>query len=249
MKTKFSVGTLAVATFVVFAGVSTAKAEPLVLDRWQSGNAAFECAEVGEFVYSLKFNEAGDEGAPNGTEVAEFFDLDGALIHSNEITILDSDGKVFDFITFPNGIGAVIVKAGTGANVYYFGPQASSAFDLYAYQGKEISHVTFCWNPEIVKQDEWCSPGYWRQEHHLDSWLATGYSPSDLFHEALGYYPTLSRLGARTGASTTPTLWQVLQSPQSYGGDAFNAVGDLLSAGHPDVAFLGDRVEDSCPLN
>jgi len=41
----------------------------------------------------------------------------------------------------------------------------------------------------------------------------------------------------------------VLQSPQYYGGDAFNAVGDLLSAAHPDVNFNGERIEDSCPLN
>jgi hypothetical protein len=65
----------------------------------------------------------------------------------------------------------------------------------------------------------------------------------------LGYSPTLSKLGKTAGATTNPTLLQVLQSPQYYGGDAFNAVGDLLSDAHPDVNFLGERVEDSCPLN
>lgn len=50
------------------------------------------------------------------------------------------------------------------------------------------------------------------------------------------------------GATTNPTLWEVLQAPQWYDGDAFNAVGDLLSAAHPDVNFTGERVEDSCPL-
>jgi hypothetical protein len=53
----------------------------------------------------------------------------------------------------------------------------------------------------------------------------------------------------RDDAPTDPTLWQVLQAPQWYGGDAFNAVGDLLSGAHPDVNFGGERVEDSCPLN
>jgi hypothetical protein len=96
---------------------------------------------------------------------------------------------------------------------------------------------------------EWCSPGYWRQPHHLSSWEATGYSPDDLFYDALGYYPTLSKKGTEDGATTNPTLWEVLQSPQWYGGDAFNAVGDLLSEAHPDINFLGIRVEDSCPLN
>jgi hypothetical protein len=111
-------------------------------------------------------------------------------------------------------------------------------------------------NPQLVishgcppDPGQWCSPGYWRQSHHLDSWAATGYSPDDLFYDALGYYPTLSKKGVDDGATTNPTLWQVLQSPQWYGGDAFNAVGDLLSLAHPDVNFLGTRVEDSCPLN
>lgn len=96
--------------------------------------------------------------------------------------------------------------------------------------------------------DQWCSPGYWRQEHHLDSWPTT-ISPDDPFVDALGYAPTLSRKGERDGATTNPTLWEVLQNPQWYGGDDFNAVGDLLSAAHPDVNFTGERVEDSCPLN
>lgn len=36
---------------------------------------------------------------------------------------------------------------------------------------------------------EGCTPGYWRQEHHYDSWV--GYSPSDLFNDVFGvdYYP------------------------------------------------------------
>ena len=96
---------------------------------------------------------------------------------------------------------------------------------------------------------QWCSPGYWRQDQHLWAWEATGYSPDELFYDVFGYYPPLSKLGQGAGATTNPTLWEVLQSPQYYGGDAFNVVGDLLSEAHPDVNFTGERVEDSCPLN
>jgi uncharacterized protein len=87
---------------------------------------------------------------------------------------------------------------------------------------------------------EWCSPGYWRQPHHLDSWAATGISPDEKYN---AYFdPDLPG---------DPTLLEVLQSPQRYnrGTDSFNKVGDLLSGAHPDVAFGGKRVEDSCPLN
>ncbi|MFW5696774.1 MAG: hypothetical protein ACOCXR_03200 [Phototrophicaceae bacterium] len=94
----------------------------------------------------------------------------------------------------------------------------------------------------------WCSPGYWRQPHHLDSWAATGISPDAKYSAYFGPV-TLSNNGARRRASADPTLWEVLQSPQFYGGAAFNNVGDLLSGAHPDVNFNGTRVEDSCPLN
>jgi hypothetical protein len=249
-KTLFVVFVLA-ALLVGVAAVAAEEAvvNPVVYDNWKSGNAAFECSEIGDYTYAWKIDEDGDEGAPNGSETANFYDLDGNLIHSNTITILNSDGEVFDWSSSPNGIGAVIVKAGTGANVWFYDPQAKSDTGLYGYDNKDISHVTFCWNPDYTPPGEWCSPGYWRQEHHLDSWEATGYSPDDLFYDALGYYPTVSKLGTREGATTNPTLWQVLQSPQYYGGDAFNAVGDLLSDAHPDVGFQGERVEDSCPLN
>ncbi len=89
---------------------------------------------------------------------------------------------------------------------------------------------------------QWCSPGYWR--NHPDAWAATGISPNTLYGET-----AVSKLGQKAGAPTNPTLWQVLQSPQYYGGDAFNAVADLLSDAHPDVNFDGTRYEDSCPLN
>jgi hypothetical protein len=41
----------------------------------------------------------------------------------------------------------------------------------------------------------------------------------------------------------------VISTPQCYGGEAANAVADILSAAHPDVDFYGTRVEGSCPLN
>jgi hypothetical protein len=95
---------------------------------------------------------------------------------------------------------------------------------------------------------EWCSPGYWRQPQHLDSWAATGYSPEDLYSEAIGPI-TRNRQGVVNNAPADPTLLDVLTFPQYYGGDAFNAVGDLLSDAHPDVNFGGERFEDTCPLN
>jgi hypothetical protein len=253
MKKRYGVLSLVLVFMLVFAGVVMAgntTSNPVVYDNWQSGNAAFECAQAGDYTYAWKFKEGAGEGAPNGSETANFYDLDGNLVHSNTITILNSDGMVFDWASDPNGIGAVIVKAGRGANVWFYDPQIKNDAGLYGYDNKDVSHVTFCWNPDPVEEEaQWCSPGYWRQPQHSDSWDATGISPDDLFYAKLGYYPTVSKQGQRAGAPTDPTLLQVLQAPQWYGGDAFNAVGDLLSDAHPDVNFTGERVEGSCPLN
>lgn len=236
---------------VPLASPAQASGNPVVYRDWQSGNAGSECSQIGDYAYAWKIDDGGAEGAPNGSETANFYDADGVLVHSNTLTISKSDGKVFDWSASPNSIGAVIVKAGQGANVWFYSPQSFSDTGLYGFENKDISHVTFCWNPdETPPLAEWCSPGYWRQEHHYDSW-PTGYNPTDFFaaENRLGYFPDRSNQGVRQNAPTNPTLEQVLKNPQWYGGDAFNAVGDLLSAAHIDVNFTGVRVEDSCPLN
>lgn len=158
---------------------------------------------------------------------------------------VNTDGTYVSFSsTF--GIGAVIVKGSAAANVYEYNPPTYGDSGLAAPVNPSngsagLSNITFCWNPGATPQ-QWCSPGYWRQEHHYDSWPA-GFDKSSKY---IAYYSadTLKR-----GAPSDPTLWEVLQSPQTYGGPAFNNVGDLLSGAHPDVNFNGERIEDSCPLN
>lgn len=164
---------------------------------------------------------------------------------------VNTDGTYVNFSsTF--GIGVAIVKGSDDANVYVYDPQVNSDSGLASppnASGKPagLSNLTFCWNTEKVAQ--WCSPGYWRQPHHLDSWDATGISPDTLYSERFGAAPQLTKKGKTDGAVTDPTLLEVLQSPQYYGGDAFNRVGDLLSDEHPDVNYSGVRIEDSCPLD
>jgi len=98
---------------------------------------------------------------------------------------------------------------------------------------------------------QWCSPGYWR--NHLDSWGPTEFETGDSFFEATGedssIFPTAKK-NPKFAPSEDPTLLEILQSPQIYGGEAFNLVGDLLSEAHPDVDFEdGDARIENCPLN
>ena len=224
--------------------VSNGNITPYIIDgENQGGNRT--CAEVGLAFFAdaeyYEFSSArvnyGDGGFDVDFPAGLTVTTDGTFVHWSS--------------SF--GIGAVIVKGSNDANVYVYEPQALSDSGLAAPPNASgnpagLSNITFCWNPTPYR-GQWCSPGYWRQPHHLDSWPATGYSPGDLVVDALGYFPPVTRQGVRAGATTNPTLWEVLQAPQYYGGDAFNAVGDLLSYAHPDVDFFGERVEDSCPLN
>ena len=99
--------------------------------------------------------------------------------------------------------------------------------------------------------EEWCGPGYWRQEHHYDSWVATGLSP-DIHYSSVSSLLgdlTLSRKGVKDGATLDPSLIQILDNPQWYGNESGKKVADLLSQLHPGVNFLGNRIKGNCPLN
>jgi len=97
---------------------------------------------------------------------------------------------------------------------------------------------TATWTVPVVTT--WCSPGYWK--NHLDAWSTANQSK---LYNTLGSWR--APLSPKAGAGANPTLLQVLQSPQTYGGPATNSVADYLS----NVAFgtpIGSGIE-SCPLN
>lgn len=81
---------------------------------------------------------------------------------------------------------------------------------------------------------EGCTPGYWKQTQHFDSWV--GYTPGQSFETVFGVDVTL-RTGGKT-STTTPTLLQALEA---NGGDinalARHATAALLNASNPDVNF------------
>jgi hypothetical protein len=78
--------------------------------------------------------------------------------------------------------------------------------------------------PPTKPPKEGCTPGYWKQDHHLDSWKV--YSPDDLVSDVFGDGPSITLLDA---------LWL-----KGGGENAFlpHAVAALLNAAHPDVLYL-----------
>jgi hypothetical protein len=73
-----------------------------------------------------------------------------------------------------------------------------------------------------------CTPGYWRQEHHFDSWVPTGYAPADDFNSVFGVTATFNP------HTLLDAVWL------GGGGEnalARHAVAALLNAAHPDINY------------
>jgi hypothetical protein len=82
---------------------------------------------------------------------------------------------------------------------------------------------------------EGCTPGYWRQKQHFDSWV--GFEPTDLFSDVFGETITI-RFGKKRRTIEDPTLRQALKAK----GGGINAlarhtVAALLNASSPDVSY------------
>nr|WHW29235.1 hypothetical protein [uncultured bacterium] len=142
--------------------------------------------------------------------------------------LLDSNQTATRMVTYP----ADQTAATEPISIYYYPIEGGQPVQR---EGGELITVT---KPDCDPPGggEWCSPGYWRQPHHLDSWPV---STDTLYNDVI----------SSPSVKGNPTLLQVLQSPQTYKGRAFNAAGDYLSTQSADVDFDGARVEDSCPLN
>ena len=109
---------------------------------------------------------------------------------------------------------------------------AVSAFvKLYKPDGTLVKFVAKQWWVRCVPPPppfEGCTPGYWRQEQHFDSWVPTGYSIGDDFETVFG-----------VNASFDPDT--LLDAVWLGGGGEFalarHAVAALLNAAHPDVDY------------
>ncbi|MEU4602505.1 hypothetical protein AB0F43_05960 [Kribbella sp. NPDC023972] len=90
---------------------------------------------------------------------------------------------------------------------------------------------------------EFCTPGFWK--NNPGAVAETGVDMTQSYNAL--FDPDVN--GTRKGGVANPTLQQVLDNPQHYGGEAANNVAALLSDAHPDVDFTGERTEDTCPLD
>lgn len=107
---------------------------PHLIEKWKSGNAKFECAQLARLTGAEPFSRA--------------FKVDSQPYNG---TIYNAGGKTIDISNstpsrfyFQSNfrVGAVIVKA--GRNINWYGPNMRRHW-IQAPNGKDISHFTFCW--------------------------------------------------------------------------------------------------------
>ncbi len=86
---------------------------------------------------------------------------------------------------------------------------------------------------------EGCTPGYWKQEQHFDSWVPTGYDPGDLFTDA-GFTSPGNDARVKKKQDEYAVEYQ-LDALMANQGDLAaltrHAMAALLNASHPDVDY------------
>ena len=87
--------------------------------------------------------------------------------------------------------------------------------------------------PTSVRSDEGCTPGYWKQSQHFDSWGPTGYAPGQ----------QLDTVFSNTGDFSNNTLVEALNFQGGNDLDGAReillraAVAALLNASHPSISY------------
>jgi len=124
--------------------VSAASVEPSYFEDWTSGNATSECGQVDccDSQYHYKIDDW-DKVDPNGNHTYEGNTINIDAYQEDE----PGEYRAFNW-TSDYPVRCVIVKGGTGANVFcYNTTDVHEDFNLYAPDNTAVSHATFCFDP------------------------------------------------------------------------------------------------------
>ena len=179
-------------------------------------------ATLSMFFSSVSGTASGGGFRPTAIEVT----VDGATTVYNDL--LDSfDGNEWDTLSIDVDIPA------------YADSLKVQALSVNNPGGVDGTPASFDWLTAALSVPlsggEGCTPGYWKQKHHFDSWV--DFEPNDLFSDVFGETITV-RYGKKKRKVTDPTLRQALKAK----GGGINAlarhtVAALLNAASPDVSY------------
>jgi hypothetical protein len=108
-------------------------------------------------------------------------------------------------------------------------------YNPMGFPNKITDEAMDCVEVKPPKGGEGCTPGFWKQDQHFDSWV--GFAPTDSFEEVFGVDDVTLRAGGQNTIDN-PTLLDALNA--TGGGVnalARHAVAALLNASNPDVSF------------
>jgi hypothetical protein len=169
-----------------------------------------------------------------------YTDGEWALAGDNDLGSrkFDVDGNLAElYVSAPSGylVAGFCYKAGTQQTFgFIVPPSATTVLESV----KDISHFSLIFVPEPdFDEGEWCSPGFWRANANkkgASQWPVL----TDTLYNAVILSPSVEG---------NPTLLDVLNSPQTYGGEAFNAVGTYLST--EKGLKVTDPIVHNCPLS
>ncbi len=136
------------------APVSTGGVVPYIIPGANPGGNR-TCAEVGSayFGNATYYQCWSDKRDPEDFGL-DFVDISGNYLCDRNVITASNDGTYVQFTAGPDGVGAAIIKGGSGGgNVYMYEPQALSDSGLASPLNASanpagLSHVDgFCWNP------------------------------------------------------------------------------------------------------
>jgi hypothetical protein len=174
-------------------------------------------ADLTIFTASVSDDVDGPPLRPTGITVQ----ADGTVVVVFDTELDSNDGYEWDTftpsITVPAGVSSITVEVQSEDNLDTGDLPASL---IWIAAGLAVP---------ITPEDgggQGCTPGYWKQEHHFDSWVSTGYAPGDSFDDTFGVESSFDTL---------------LDGVAAKGGQenalARHAVAALLNAGSPGVSY------------
>jgi hypothetical protein len=233
--------------------VAPGETHEIVFGNW------YPATKTGMKFWDVNKNHVKDSGEP-GLEgwVIELFGTAGDGSSIAVSTTTDANG-VYEFTDVPPGtytVCEVLSDSGWGQSAPASGADCT-AFDaahghLHGPVGYAVtldSYETDAGNDFGNIPPEGCTPGYWKQSQHFDSWVATGYDPTDplvgLF-AAAGVEPYASHLADQDSGDPDVAIGDatLLQALRFGGGDTVAdkaeillraAVAAVLNAAHPGV--------------
>jgi hypothetical protein len=159
------------------------------------------------------------------------------ILYADDGTLSTTPGSVGDTVLreFTGGVDAVeqtfdIPAANALAPTLVFEP-----FDHVNGTNTNNDYLVYQVTIALIEGGEGCTPGYWKQPHHLDSWVATGYDPGDFFDTVFG-----------VTSSFGPTFTLLDALKQGGGGEKAlgrHAVAALLNSANPDVSYAFTEAE------